>query len=508
VRRGTAEGGDVKWDELLNAVAGGGACRASAVGGELTGEQVKELLAVAPSEQNSRKLVTNADFSGLTFVGPVSFRNIRFIGDVSFAGASFKGDAEFVLLETGRCSFKHANFDSRLYAHGWKADNIDFEHATFANLARFIELKAGDLSFSGSTFKGRTAFSDVQVSMFFNFVATSFSERVRDFLAGCRFLHLQDSRLERGGLFHLHSGQVNLSRAELGASTMIAGTRKSGQFHTLDKSLIFDDCDWRPRLLAIEGTDVEKLVLQDVNLSKCHFDGSINLDKLRLEGLCVFDEPPKGLHVGADPPFLWSWTRRLSIFEERIWRGHSGKGHGWKPRLRKRKPGEPVIVSARGDPFGGPTPARHERQAQAEQLAKTYRALRKGREEAKNEPGAGDFYYGEMEMRRAGNTTLGERFVLWLYWLLSGYGLRPLRTSLALLVLVGLASWLLMRHGFTGASTYERAFLASLAASVNLEYLPPEAFTLGGHWIRIALKILGPTLFGVLLLALWGRVKR
>jgi hypothetical protein len=29
-----------------------------------------------------------------------------------------------------------------------------------------------------------------------------------------------------------------------------------------------------------------------------------------------------------------------------------------------------------------------------------YRALRKGREDAKDEPGAADFHYGEMEMRR------------------------------------------------------------------------------------------------------------
>ena len=33
-------------------------------------------------------------------------------------------------------------------------------------------------------------------------------------------------------------------------------------------------------------------------------------------------------------------------------------------------------------------------------LAAVYRELRKGREDAKDEPGAADFYYGEMEMRR------------------------------------------------------------------------------------------------------------
>ena len=34
------------------------------------------------------------------------------------------------------------------------------------------------------------------------------------------------------------------------------------------------------------------------------------------------------------------------------------------------------------------------------QIAGLYRELRKGREDAKDEPGAADFYYGEMEMRR------------------------------------------------------------------------------------------------------------
>jgi hypothetical protein len=33
-------------------------------------------------------------------------------------------------------------------------------------------------------------------------------------------------------------------------------------------------------------------------------------------------------------------------------------------------------------------------------LAVLYRQLRKAQEDAKNEPGAADFYYGEMEMRR------------------------------------------------------------------------------------------------------------
>jgi hypothetical protein len=42
-----------------------------------------------------------------------------------------------------------------------------------------------------------------------------------------------------------------------------------------------------------------------------------------------------------------------------------------------------------------------------------YRQLHKGREDAKNEPGAADFYYGECEMRRhALDTPWAEKAIL------------------------------------------------------------------------------------------------
>ncbi|MER7198160.1 hypothetical protein [Streptomyces sp. CB01635] len=61
--------------------------------------------------------------------------------------------------------------------------------------------------------------------------------------------------------------------------------------------------------------------------------------------------------------------------------------------------------------------------------APVYRALRKGFEDGKNEPGAADFYYGEMEMRHRDRTgtTRAERGLLHGCWLLSGYGLRAVR---------------------------------------------------------------------------------
>jgi hypothetical protein len=64
-------------------------------------------------------------------------------------------------------------------------------------------------------------------------------------------------------------------------------------------------------------------------------------------------------------------------------------------------------------------------------------------EDATDAPGAGDFYYGEMEMRRHAapdSRRRGARFsrdrgghlVLLRYWLLSGYALRASRAFVAL----------------------------------------------------------------------------
>jgi hypothetical protein len=61
----------------------------------------------------------------------------------------------------------------------------------------------------------------------------------------------------------------------------------------------------------------------------------------------------------------------------------------------------------------------------AHDVAKVYRKLRKSRKDAKDESGAADFYYGEIEMRRAAAPQWSSEWLSWLY--LANGRLQPAR---------------------------------------------------------------------------------
>ena len=149
-----------------------------------------------------------------------------------------------------------------------------------------------------------------------------------------------------------------------------------------------------------------------------------------------------------------------------------------------------------------------------DRLAVLYRALRKAQEDGKNELGAADFYYGEMEMRRRDrHTPWAERVVVWLYWLVAGYGLRGLRALAWLVaVVVGIAA-LLQAIGFNGgdpsfrdAAIYAAQSTLSMTSSNTAltEHVSPA-----GEVLRIVLRLVGPLLLGLAgVVAVRNRAKR
>lgn len=298
---------------------------------------------------------------------------------------------------------------------------------------------------------------------------------------------------------------------------------------SLDESKVAEVGDRDPSIYvkSIRGVDAAHLVMTDVNLSRCLFVGAFRLDQIRIEGHCDFAHTPRGIFVGrALLPVRW-WTKRRVLLEEHHWRaipffGQSNARAGWS----YVSPSECVGLSPHG-------------------LAATYRQLRKGYEDGKDEPGAADFYYGEMAMRRKDRTApRGERGLLFVYWLLSGYGLRASRAFGWLLLFMTVTVLLMMGVGLPGSSPKQVASgdippnLGHVTLTIekqdpNLALSAKDRFTVerldkslqvvlnsvvfrasgqdlttSGTYLEMLSRLTEPVLLGLGVLAVRGRIKR
>jgi hypothetical protein len=245
-------------------------------------------------------------------------------------------------------------------------------------------------------------------------------------------------------------------------------------------------------LLSLQRADVAGLVLSGIDLADCRFAGAHNLDQLRVEaGVTLTTAPAR---FGQD--------RRQLIAEEHAWRARRS-GHWTAPQWPEWAGEEPAVLNPG-------------------QIAALYRALRKGREDTRDEPGAADFYYGEMEMRRharigtadseASGYTRGrtERGILTVYWAVSGYGLRALR---ALAWLGGVTAGFAVAFHLIGFTTppqpdsYWTSLLYAFRATLSLTDDQVQ-LTAWGRLLQAILRLTGPVLLGLALLALRNRVKR
>ena len=261
----------------------------------------------------------------------------------------------------------------------------------------------------------------------------------------------------------------------------------------------------QPQLFSLRRANVAGLGLSNVIMTDCHFAGAHNLDILRLEANVALTNAPSPL------PWL-SWPGRQVIAEERALRADRHY-RGWLA------PSWPSWLGESPDVLD------------ASQIADLYRALRKGREDIKNEPGAADLYYGEMEMRRLSSRG-GEHWLLTAYRLVSGYSLRATRALASLILLLVVATCIFATVGFapTQITQYKARGNASPTQAViykpevvNTKHLPgwsaaiiysadgatsllrptqlQQPLTVSGETTEIMLRLLGPLLVGLAVLA-------
>ncbi len=351
---------------------------------------------------------------GWSRYGTVTFSRVWFIDDAGFGLADFEGDARF----NGACFSGSARFRSVRFKKG-----VNFGQARF-NAAE-LQISVIDTA---------------------HFLLAQFAERAVLEIDAAR-IEMPEARFEKGVTLRLLSGTLDATGTVFGEPASIVG-RVDGRSPT--------------EVISLRGVDVRGLVLTDVGLRSCVFDGAHGLDQLRLEGYCPF---------GSSRGKWWS-TRRQMLAGELAWRGEGDS----------LPPDEPV------------GPAR---------LAGQYRSLRKSFEDSKNEAGAGDFYYGEMEMRRhSEETSRAEKTILWFYWLFSGYGQRASRALAALFVVVATVTTLLTVWG------QDFGLAARIAVGAVVFRADDADLTAAGEWTVLVARFLGPVLLALAVLAIRARVKR
>jgi uncharacterized protein YjbI with pentapeptide repeats len=531
-------------------------------GVRLTNEVVSELVAAGRPEDGGRSVLTKLNFQGATFAGDVFFDMVEFQGYTSFLDATFEGRASFDWAvftgyahfakakfrdwtsfdgaEFGSGVFQEAVFDDWADFSGTTFDRALFGKAAFNGNVTFSATVWSKADFSGATFGSARSFGPLSSYGQLDLSDCRFAENVELSIGGPK-IRFAGAQFQAGGAVRVEFGDLALDDARFLRPTVITGGRRVEPTEEFDDELAeilseaevepageetdgdedegeadeapaleetpleseddeavaqaedgaSDDVEVLPRLVSLRGTDVENLSIAQLDLRACRFAGANNLDHLRIGDSVAF----------APAPPSRRWTRRQTIAEEHTWRDCVQPDRGWLP---------PECVTPGWIEEGDqPTP---------EAIAQLYRALRKGREDIKDEPGAADFYYGEMEMRRHSGrgdqptvnrgASAGERALIFAYWLVSGYGLRASRALAALLVTVLLFAFLFDGWGLEKAASYRTSLLFAFESTTSLLKGPDRDLTSLGETFWIVLRLLGPIFFGLVLLSLRGRIKR
>ena len=450
-------------------------------------------------------------FLGAKFSGDTNFRGMTFDDQVSFGHAVFNDDAHFEdTVFGGRAEFSYVQFpeeawfykaqfkedadfgETKFTGHAW------FQEAMFAKQAWFENADVGgNASFIGAEFRGHVGFTSAHVSGRLwleslsgdgELVLGEFrADGVVEMTGWWKKVRCSGSEFRGRVWFKLLSGELWLDdSAFVGPVLVESALGRSPERPGSPASK-------RVLLRSLRGTDAEHLTLVDVDLSRCEMAGVRRPESMRLVGRCVFAPMPRGWCFRWRW-LPWRWTVREALFEEHLWRRSIGAptpAAGWAAP----DPDEEIVIV-------GP-----------DRLAVMYRQVRAVLEEARNEPGAADLYYGEMEMRRAAgrrDARWGERWLLGGYWLVSGYGLRSSRALAGLAGLILAAAVVLRYVGFSGeTSRFGQCVLYAAGAVVSLDLgNVPSVLTSWGDVVRLVLRIGGPFLLGLAALAVRGRLKR
>lgn len=475
-----------------------------------------------------------ADFGGSTFQGAVGFRSATFHGAAVFQTAAFERETDFskaifrsqawfsAAAFQGGTAFRDTTFQGNaVFEETAFEDGAWFDAATFGGDADFAAASfREEARFIGAVFERAAALGPLVCDGRVLLSGAVFGRPVTLSLAARR-LECQRTRWSSTAEIRLRYTTVDFSHAVFEYPLTIAAEADTfvlSDGRPVGEPALVGTLGPTVQMASLRGVDAAHLVLADVDLSMCLFAGTVHLDQIRLEGACGFDTVPPAMHWRGWRPIRF--TQRRTLAEEHHWRASQpAAARGWN-------------VAVFGAGRVGPL-----------QLAPVYRALRKAFEDGKHEPGAADFYYGEMTMRRhADDIPRSERSLLTAYWALSGYGLRASRALGWLAATMLLTIGLLMGWGLPNDSPKQEAtgtvpsgggtvvfeidkadpqnptgnrftgerFDKALNVTLNSVVFRSSGqdLTTVGTYVEMATRVIEPVLLGLAVLAIRNRVKR
>lgn len=458
----------------------------------------------------------SAKFHGTRFGPRGNFTEAIFPASVDFGGADFGDKLQMTdAVFAGSPIFFGASFGRRSRLTGWKvAGSLGMRSVRFLGEMSLHGAQIGDDAiFEFAQFGGSVDLGEVVVGGEGKVAGAIFANatRVGPLVAG-KALRLTDVMIRSACALELEAPLVDFSDARLlapvrvivGGGEIILDRLQADSSLSLAAQVAAGAPS--PRLVSVRGADVGSIVVSGMDVRALRFQGAEGIDGMRIESGASFEPSPSG-----------GRTHREVIAEEHRMRAARKPGAAWYPGSCHVSVPDPSGVTG------------------ANELARIYRGLRKAREDSKDAPGAADFYYGEMEMRRvqdrdelglhlaAGPWLLraGNYLLLELYRLIGGYGVRPFRPLLALIILTIAASLsincldAIHLEVVTSSgdpelinATFEDCIIFVLRSALLLPTPSTVDASNAALWIQIGARILGPLLIGLFAFGLRARVQR
>ena len=418
-------------------------------------------------------------FTKCTFKAETIF-NYAVIPDstLGFTGCDFERQFRAEGLECGLHLREGCHLKSDLILREANAKAIFLNDCTVMGELDVQDAHCNALHGNNLQAKGAHLIGPISAESSIRFTRARFSNRIHMEIESPIY-DMSSSVLETGGSILANGGKLEFKNLNVKSSL-----RVSGKPNNLKQPLVMD----------LQGADVGMMTFSHVDMSCCLFNGSHNLSEAVIESTVIFAQAPS-----------WWRSKRRCIAEEYAWRNSSGRPFSLDWKL----PGTRLATAPKTDPVPGQADPIVLPVISPSQIAGIYRGLRRSFEGKSDEPGAADFYYGEMEMRRHDKErTLPERWIIFFYWTLSGYGLRASRAIIAYILLMLVGAYAMISFGFQESC---KTFLDGLAYSVRSTIPGLQNnmdLTLYGKFIEPLIKILGAFLFALTVLAIRARVKR